>query len=881
MNKETDPSKPVAGLNTTASSSSGNNGTVDPATLDPPTTTYLDRTMQGMAEERAAKEASRASMDRSTGTGTTGIVASGIPGAVLEISQKRQKEAKQATTDGLVDITDARKPPATARHGLKRSVEEKAAKVKSSLETEESDVLQVVHARSPGDARREVELQKLEQYEQNQRVQQQAVAVEQEKAHQQPRIGRQTDSIHSRVQIRTNRSATNKSSTSNGPTNEDNGESLSIDEIAKLAESQQRAQPSASASFFCPKTISENPGSSTTTATSTPSNIQNNGRQQIPLPAGAQPGAYSGAPGMDLQRANRPCFSLLGVASTAVEPMADLSAHDGCLTSINADREEAEPEINNYANSDSNGLAVAALVEEDEMPQDLPRAAEFDVDELRRRKEESTNGFKTKIYIIVGLLVVFGIIVAGVCGSGHCSSKEELSPRDMEGIEIKAQLEKVLGHIYFDGSTDNTEPHQKALKWIIHQDPRQLPPDSNHLLQRFVLTQFYFSTSQASPWKFCGAASGAQTDVCQERHLSNQFFSERWLSGVPECRWAGCSCEGENITEVDIWDNSFTGSLPSELGLLSHAISLSFRFQDFTGTIPTEMYQLKALTNLDLSENSFTGTINPAVFSMPSLGVLHFWGNHMTGTIPTEVGLFQGEVLFMHTNSFTGTIPSELFSANKVRFFYFGDNKLSGTIPTEVGLLSQQVHLDTNADFQPDSGPSFGFARNNALSGTIPSEFGLVDKLSEFNIGDTRIGGTIPEELILNCLNLWFLRVENCNLGGTLSTNLGLLTNLRFLLLANNNFSGSIPVELEALTLLEDFTINGNPELRGGIPDGMCFESSFSAQGLEFVADCAPTTITASDGTTSTGEPLVSCPEGCCSACCDGGTGICTEEKPS
>ncbi|CAB9511236.1 leucine Rich Repeat [Seminavis robusta] len=499
--------------------------------------------------------------------------------------------------------------------------------------------------------------------------------------------------------------------------------------------------------------------------------------------------------------------------------------------------------------------------------------------EQSKSKDGSGSSKLPLIYIIVALLVVIGIIVAGVCGSGNCSSKgssseeQELSPRDMEGMDIKAQLEKVLGSTYFDGSTVSTEPHQKALNWIIHQDPSQLPPDSVHLLQRFILTQFYYSTSQASPWKFCGAATGAQTAECYFQFLNQEFINERWLSGVSECRWAGCTCEGEteNITSIDIWHNDFTGSLPSELGLLSHAIALSLRAQNFTGTIPTEIYQLTALSNLGLSGNNFTGTVNPAVFSMPLLNTLHFSFNHMTGTIPTEIGLFPGKLLFFAKNSFTGTIPSELFSTKNTTDMHFEHNELSGTIPTEVGILSQQVRED-------NGGPGLNFAGNNALSGTIPSEFGLVNHLKNLYFTDTSIEGTIPEELFLNCLDLKIIIGENCNLGGTLSTNFGLLTNLQYLRLANNNFEGSIPVEFEALTGLKEFTINGNPELRGIIPDDMCFENVWNAQGLEFVADCAPTAITGSDGTTSMGEPFVSCPEGCCSMCCDGGTGICMEQ---
>ncbi|CAB9515792.1 expressed unknown protein (Partial), partial [Seminavis robusta] len=90
-------------------------------------------------------------MHHATGTGTTGIVASGIPGAVLERSQKRQKEAKRATTDGLVDSMDDRKPPpsATATRGLKRSVEEMAAKDAARRSSTGSGLLDSTDDRKP------------------------------------------------------------------------------------------------------------------------------------------------------------------------------------------------------------------------------------------------------------------------------------------------------------------------------------------------------------------------------------------------------------------------------------------------------------------------------------------------------------------------------------------------------------------------------------------------------------------------------------------------------------------------------------------------------------------------------------------------------------
>ncbi|CAB9526922.1 leucine Rich Repeat [Seminavis robusta] len=849
--KETNPTKPVACLNTT-SSSSGNSGTVDHATLAPPPPPTLDCTLQRLAEERAAKEALRASLGRTgTGTGTGGIVASSIPGP-------------------LVNSTDDRKPPpsaTTATRGLKRSVEEKAAKDAAR--------------RSPGSA---------------------TVGASDAVDSPCPQRGlkRSEEEKEAKKAARGNNS---------GATNQAEVTSASSAAMAMVNHTGSKGTAAASAMQpgvqFVPAsdTISSTDERSCTTMRGLAKNRKPAVSGQAPAPTS---GERSSTTTRGLAKNQNPSVSGQAPATVTENEAGNTQVVQSEIASVGINGEGLGNTIQRQNKCESEAPASIPNSHQPLEIEDnggdaanMPRASPVDENQtlqhavpLEQPKAPEGSGRKSPlIFIIVGLLVVIGIIVAGVCGSGHCSSKDssseeqELSPRDMDGMEIKAQLEKVLGPTYFDGSTDNTEPHQKALKWIIHQDPRQLPPDSNHLLQRFILTQFYFSTSQASPWKFCGAASGAQTDECEYKIVyNNRVGSERWLSGVSECRWAGCSCSGEtdNISSFYIWDNRFTGSLPSELGLLSHARSLSLGKQNFTGTIPSTIYQLTALATLYLLGNNFTGTINPAVFSMPSLIGLDFDSNQMTGTIPTEVGLFQGNLISVSRNFLTGTIPSELFSTQKVRHSWFGDNKLSGTIPTEVGLLSvgvEKAYLDITESGDHESGPTFDFARNNALSGTIPSEFGLVDKLHWFDIQDTSIEGTIPEELILSCLHLEVLSVENCNLGGTLSTNFGLLTNLQYLMLANNNFEGSIPVGFEALTGLKDFTINGNPELRGGIPDGMCLENDRYSLGLfDFVADCAETTLTASDGTTSTGEPLVSCFEGCCSTCCDGGTGICKEQ---
>lgn len=64
--------------------------------------------------------------------------------------------------------------------------------------------------------------------------------------------------------------------------------------------------------------------------------------------------------------------------------------------------------------------------------------------------------------------------------------------------------------------------------------------------------------------------------------------------------------------------NLFTGTLASELGLLTQLTALCMGGNSFNGTLPSELGLLTQLTHLHLDDNSFTGTI-PNEFSQLTL----------------------------------------------------------------------------------------------------------------------------------------------------------------------------------------------------------------------------------------------------------------------
>ena len=82
-----------------------------------------------------------------------------------------------------------------------------------------------------------------------------------------------------------------------------------------------------------------------------------------------------------------------------------------------------------------------------------------------------------------------------------------------------------------------------------------------------------------------------------------------------------------------------------------------------TGTLPTELGMLTQVEHLWLHENSLSGTIPTELGLMTSLKGLTLDNNLLSGTLPTEFGLMDfSAYLQLNQNVISGTIPSELSS---------------------------------------------------------------------------------------------------------------------------------------------------------------------------------------------------------------------------
>ena len=105
---------------------------------------------------------------------------------------------------------------------------------------------------------------------------------------------------------------------------------------------------------------------------------------------------------------------------------------------------------------------------------------------------------------------------------------------------------------------------------------------------------------------------------------------------------------------------------------------------------------------------------------------------------------------------------------------------------------------------------------NNQLTGEISAELGSLTNLTILSLGGNELTGEIPVELG-SLTTLEGLYLNDNQLTGEISAELGSLTNLTILSLGGNELTGEIPVELGSLTTLEGLYLNDN-QLTGGIP---------------------------------------------------------------
>ncbi|PPR88688.1 hypothetical protein GOBAR_AA31998 [Gossypium barbadense] len=196
-------------------------------------------------------------------------------------------------------------------------------------------------------------------------------------------------------------------------------------------------------------------------------------------------------------------------------------------------------------------------------------------------------------------------------------------------------------------------------------------------------------------------------------NLKELFLSFNLLSGRIPASLFKCKKLQKVLENFLFCSNPFiSGELPRVVGNLSSSLELFSAYScNIRGSIPSEIGNLSHLINIELG------------------------GNQLIGQIPTTIGgLEELKSLSLDDNKLEGSIPSKLCHLNKLAFLFLTNNKLSGPIPACLGDIPTGVaDLKDLTDFS---------LSNNRIMGSIPESF---DELLE---GEIPEGGSFENYTI-------------------------------------------------------------------------------------------------------------------------------------
>ena len=217
-----------------------------------------------------------------------------------------------------------------------------------------------------------------------------------------------------------------------------------------------------------------------------------------------------------------------------------------------------------------------------------------------------------------------------------------------------------------------------------------------------------------------------------------------WSEGVPMSEWDGVSHGGvpARVTELVLDGRSLSGTIPSDIGLLTGMEELDLSENLLTGGIPSEVRSLTRLRDLRLSDNALTGPIPPELESLTDLHTLQLSGNAFSGCVPgalrqvesndlIEMDLPHCDVLLGYLEIFPGELNQQ-FDPYRTNYTAMSlSSRITAGAVSEAGtarhfldnLSRPQPDADTETPgHQVDTGPGVTFTRVRVVSADREAE---------------------------------------------------------------------------------------------------------------------------------------------------------------
>ncbi|CAN1781154.1 Receptor-like protein EIX2 [Linum perenne] len=221
-----------------------------------------------------------------------------------------------------------------------------------------------------------------------------------------------------------------------------------------------------------------------------------------------------------------------------------------------------------------------------------------------------------------------------------------------------------------------------------------------------------------------------------------------------------------------------------------------------------------SMSLLDLSYNNFSGqpSFPNWVLALKSLTYLNLANNQFSGPIPDGIQeLILLETLDLSWNSFTSLKPSSLSSLTRLRLLNLASNKLEGDLSGAMRNMTSLVQLDLSSN---------GFQ----FIGGIPNYFRNFCSMKLLTLSDVKLRQEANQafDVLSGCLanGLLSIRMDNCQLFGSLNISLSQFKNLDTLSFSKNSISGPFPKSFTDLASLRSLQIYNN-KFNGTLPVGL------------------------------------------------------------
>ena len=217
--------------------------------------------------------------------------------------------------------------------------------------------------------------------------------------------------------------------------------------------------------------------------------------------------------------------------------------------------------------------------------------------------------------------------------------------------------------------------------------------------------------------------------------LSDNYFSgDMLLSKV---------CTLSQLDELSIYNNLFSGSVPSCIGNLSKLVILDLGYNYLRGTIPSSMKQLVSLERIELQTNLFTGNIADVFLTHTLLSTVVFSDNRFTGNLPT-LNTSALIVLVATKNCFSGTLSTSLCSLSSLRTLALS-GLASSSHCRSSNWLGFTRSIGGDIPFCLFNMPSLEqlYVSGNGIQSKL-SELPVTSNLENISLSYNRLSGSIP-----------------------------------------------------------------------------------------------------------------------------------------